>query len=230
MQTKRTNKVKATVDEDIKEMKNPLISLDKYLEAGVHIGSKYKTGDMREFIYKIRPDGLCVLDIGALNERIKIAAKFISRYKPEEVLVVAARAYAQTPAKKFAEIIGAKVILSRFVPGTLTNPFYQKFMESELIVVADPSADRHAVKEAIKAKVPVIAICDAGNTFKNVDLAIPANNKGKKALALVFWLLTRETLKASKIIKTDKEFTLEIEDFEAKITREEPSETEKGKK
>jgi len=147
MQTKGTDKTKK-VDEEAIEMKNALISLDKYLEAGVHIGSKFKSGDMKQFIYKIRSDGLCVLDIGALNERIVTAAKFISRYKPEDVLVVAARAYAQAPAKKFAELIGAKYAISRFVPGTLTNPSYAGFIECDLVIAADPSADRHVIKEA----------------------------------------------------------------------------------
>ena len=221
MQTKRITKAKKVGKDEVEmEVENTLIPLEKYLEAGVHIGSKYKTGDMKQFIYKIRRDGLCVLDIGMLNERIKTAAKMISRYEPENVLVVAARAYAQKPAQKFAELIGAKIKIARFIPGTLTNPRNPAFMEPELIITADPPADRQAIKEAIKAKIPIISLCDTSNTFGNIELVVPVNNKGKKSLALIFWLLARETLKASKVIKTNKEFTVKVGDFEAKVEKE----------
>jgi len=229
MQAKGANKTKKVEEVEMK-VENTLVPLEKYLEAGVHIGSKYKTGSMKQFIYKIRKDGLCVLDIGELNKRIKQAAKFISRYAPEKVLVVAGRAYAQKPVQKFSEVVGTKCRISRFIPGTLTNPDNPVFMEPELIITADPPADRQAIKEAIKAKIPVISLCDTSNTFSNIDFIIPTNNKGKKALALIFWLLARETLKASKVIKTDKEFTLKVDDFEAKVEKEKIAEfVEKNK-
>ena len=197
------------------EEKN-LVPLEKYLEAGVHIGSKFKSGDMRRFIYKIRNDGLCVLDINNINSRIGTAANFIAQYEPNEILVVAGRAYSQRPAKKFAEAIGAKHITGRFVPGTLTNPSNENFTEPKLLITADPPVDRQAIKEAIKAKVAVLSLCDTSNMTRNIDYILPMNNKGKKALALVYWLLAKEVLKIRGTIKTDDEFDKKPEDFEAR--------------
>ncbi|RLG21921.1 30S ribosomal protein S2 [Candidatus Micrarchaeota archaeon] len=190
-----------------------LVPVEKYLETGAHIGSKYRSGDMKKFIYKCRNDGLCVLDITTLDRRIRIAANFISQYPPEKVLVVAGRTYAQKPAKKFSELVGTKCVVGRFVPGTLTNPNNENFIEPELVFVGDPPVDRQAIKEAVKARVPVISLCDTSNSLKNIDLVIPMNNKGKKALALVYWLLAREVLLKRGNIKSYKEFNYKIEDF-----------------
>lgn len=209
------------MDEEKQKIEHALIPLEKYLESGVHIGSRFKTGDMRKFIYKCRSDGLCVLDIASLNDRILVTAKFLSRYEPAKVLIVAGRNYAQKPAKKLAEMIGAKYIIGRFVPGTLTNPHNENFIEPAVVFAADPPVDGQAIRESIKARIPVVSLCDTSNLLKNVDLVIPCNNKGKKALALVYWLLAREILKERGIIKSDAEFTPTIEDFESKAERDE---------
>ncbi len=198
------------------EVKRSLVPLEKYLEAGVHIGSKFKSGTMRKFIYKIRTDGLCVLDINSLNERIKVAARFIAQYDPEKILVVANRAYARKPAHEFAKRIGAMEVIGRFIPGTLTNPNSENFVEPELIITSDPPIDRQAIKEAKKARIPVISLCDTSSLTKNIDLIIPTNNKGKKALALIYWLLTREVLKERGYLKNDKEFEVPVSEFETK--------------
>jgi small subunit ribosomal protein S2 len=209
------------MDEEKQKINHSLVALEKYLESGVHIGSRFKSGDMKKFIYKCRSDGLCVLDITALNDRILAAAKFLSRYEPSKILIVAGRNYAQKPAKKLAEMVGAKAIIGRFIPGTLTNSGNENFMEPEVIFTADPPVDGQAVRESIKARIPVVSLCDTSNMLKNVDLAIPCNNKGKKALALIYWLLAREILRQRGIIKSDSEFTPTMEEFESKAEREE---------
>jgi small subunit ribosomal protein S2 len=209
------------MDEEKQDMEHSLVPLEKYLESGVHIGSKFKSGDMKRFIYKCRSDGLCVLDITVLNDRILAASKFLSHYEPAKVLIVAGRNYAQKPAKKLAEIIGARAIIGRFVPGTLTNPSNENFIEPEVIFTADPPVDGQAVKEAIKARIPIVSLCDTSNLLKNVDLVVPCNNKGKRALALIYWLIAREVLKQRGIIKSDTEFTATVEDFESKAEHDE---------
>lgn len=214
--------------EEVAEIKQPLISLEKYLESGVHIGSKFRSGDMRKFIYKFRSDGLCVLNLATLNDRIKIVAQFLSKYEPSKVLVVAGRVYARKPAKKFAECVGAINKVGRFIPGTLTNPGNENFIEPEIVFAADPPLDRQAIREAITAKIPVVSLCDTASLLKNIDLVIPCNNKGKKSLALVYWLLARECLKERGVIKKDSEFNLSIEDFESKVERDETDHSEKG--
>jgi small subunit ribosomal protein S2 len=200
-----------------------LVPLEKYLESGVHIGSRFRSGQMNKFIYKCRPDGLCVLDITTLNQRIRIASKMIARYDASKVLIVAGRAYAQRPAQKLAEMIGATYIVGRFIPGVMTNPSNEKFIEPGLIFTADPPVDRQAIKESVVAKIPVISLCDTSNLLKNIDLVIPANNKGKKALALIFWLLAREILRERGTIKPDGRFDVPIDEFESKAEIERDS-------
>jgi len=214
--TEKKEEEKKTKKVEAKKAPDSLVLLEKYLEAGVHIGSRFRSGDMRRFIYKCRSDGICVLDVSTLNNRIKIVAKFLSRYDPEKIIVVAGRVYAQKPAQMFAKTIGAKCIIGRFVPGTLTNPDNPKFIEPDVVVISDPLVDRQIVKEAVSAKKPIVSFCDTSNPVKNIDLLIPTNNKGKKSLALIYWLLTREVLKNRGDIKSDKDFKMELEDFETK--------------
>jgi small subunit ribosomal protein S2 len=194
-----------------------LVQEDVYLTSGVHIGTQQKSADMRPFIFKVRNDGLYVLDIKATDTRIRLAASFIARFDPERILVVCQRQYGQKPARTFAKAVGAMAEVGRFVPGTLTNPILPTFFEPDVIMVTDPSADQQALREAVNIGIPVVALCDANNELKYVDLAIPANNKGRRSLALVFWLLSREFLKAANVITKDDEFKLELEEFEATL-------------
>lgn len=197
--------------------KDLLIPESDYLTAGVHIGTKQKSKDMKKFVFKVRNDGLWVLDVEKTDERIRLAAKFLSRFKPEDILVVSARQYGQRPARVFAETIGAKVFPGRFVPGTLTNPSLPEYTEPEVLLVTDPAADQQALKEAVNAGIPIVGLCDANNETKYVDLIIPTNNKGRSALATVYWLLAREVLKARGEISKDEDFPLKVEDFEAPL-------------
>ncbi len=203
-------------DETVEE-EGLLVQEDVYLTSGVHIGTQQKSADMKDFIYKVRTDGLYVLDIKKTDRRIKMAAQFLSRGTPNRILVVAARQYGQKPAKLFAKTIGAKVFAGRFVPGTMTNPNLPEYIEPEILVVTDPAADQQALREAMKLRIPVIGLCDANNETRNVDLIIPTNNKGRRALATVYWLLTREVLKAKVELGSDEDFTMTLEDFEASL-------------
>ena len=194
-----------------------LISEDEYLTSGIHIGTQQKSSDMKGFIYKVRTDGLYVLDIKQTDSRIRDAASFLATFDPEEILVVAARQYGQKPARIFAETIGSKAFPGRFVPGTLTNPELPQFSEPRVILITDPAADQQALREAVNVGIPVVALSDANNETKYVDLVIPTNNKGRRALATVYWLLAREFLKARGLLKSDNEFQRTIEDFEATL-------------
>ena len=196
-----------------------LISRQEYLASGIHIGMKQKTADMKEFIYKIRPDGLAVLNLRKVDERIRIVAKFLSRLK--NILIVSRKSISFESIKKFGEVVGAKVIAGRFMPGTLTNPQYKNFFEADAVLIVDPLIDHQILRESAKARVPIVAICDTFNETRNIDLILPANNKGKKALATLFWLLAMEILKERGEIKSDKEFSYKIEDFGGKMTEEE---------
>lgn len=171
-----------------------LIPVEDYLSAGVHIGTQQKTKDMERFIHRVRDDGLYVLDVSTTDRRIRTAADFLSDYNPEQILVTSSRQYGRFPAEKFADAIGARARTGRFIPGTLTNPDYAGYIEPDVVVVTDPIGDAQAVKEAITVGIPVIAMCDSNNQLSNVDLVIPTNNKGRRALSVVYWLLANETL------------------------------------
>lgn len=191
-------------------MNDLLTTLDDYLAAGIHIGTQQKNEDMRPYIYRVRDDGLYVLDVKKSDERIKHAAKFLSRFDPDRILVVSRRQYGQRPIEDFARIVGARAISSRFVPGTLTNPTLSTFIEPEVVLVTDPRGDEQALKEANQIGIPVVALCDTDNAVSGVDIVIPTNNKGKKALIIVYWLLAREVLREKGLLT--EEF-VSLEDF-----------------
>ena len=198
-------------------MSELLIPLDKYLAAGLHIGTQQKTGDMERYIYRVRSDGLYVLDVRKTNDRIIAASKFLAKYDVDDILVVSTRQYGQAPVKKFGQVTGAKTIPGRFIPGTLTNPNYGKFIEPKVLVVTDPRSDSQAIIEAKQIGIPVVALCDTENLLGNVDLAVPVNNKGRKAIALVYWLLSRQLLREKGILKEDEELDIPATEFELKI-------------
>jgi small subunit ribosomal protein S2 len=201
-----------------------LLPRDTLLSAGIHIGTRMKTLDMEPFIYRVRPDGLFVLDVKKTDDRIRIAAKFLSRYEHAKVAVAATRLYAQEPIKRFCQLTGSTPLIGRFIPGQLSNPQYPGRIDPEVIVVSDPRADAQAVKEASKVGIPIVALCSTDNEFAGVDLVIPTNNKGRRALAVIFWLLARQVLRERGELAADKDPTLSIDDFEAKVTREEEEE------
>ncbi len=184
-------------------MEELLVTLDDYLAAGIHIGTQQKNEDMRPYIYRVRTDGLYVLDIKKTDEKIRYATKFLAGFKPEDILVVSRRQYGQKPIEDFAKLTGAKAIAGRFIPGTLTNPTMKFFIEPEVLLATDPRGDEQALKEASDNGIPVIALCDTDNAIGGVDIVIPTNNKGKKALALIYWLFARETLRVREKLGED---------------------------
>jgi small subunit ribosomal protein S2 len=194
-----------------------MVSEEIYMTSGVHIGTRQKTADIKEFIYKVRNDGLYIIDVKKTDERIKASAKFLAKYDPAKILVVSVRQYGQKPVRKLGETTGIQVLDGRFQPGTLTNPNAKTFLEPEIILLTDPLADIQALHEAKNIGIPVIALCDTNNETKHIDYVIPTNNKGRRALALIYWLLARAILREQGKIKSDEEFTTTVEDFEAEI-------------
>jgi len=194
-----------------------MASEEIYMTSGAHIGTRQKTANIKEFIYKVRNDGLYIIDVKKTDERIKIAAKFLAKYDPANILVVSVRQYGQKPIEKLGEYTGMNALAGRFRPGTLTNPNAKGFLEPELVIVTDPLADSQALHEAENIGIPVVGLCDTNNETKHLDLVIPTNNKGRRALALVYWLLTRAIMKEKGKIKSYDKFKPTVEDFEAEI-------------
>jgi small subunit ribosomal protein S2 len=208
-------------DETVPSEEELLLPQDTLLSAGIHIGTRTKTTDMVPFIYRVRPDGLFVLDVKRTDERIRVAAKFLARFDPSKVVAVAARLYGRDPVEKFCEVTGAIPVIGRFIPGMLSNPIYPKRIEPGVLIVSDPKADAQAVREASIMGIPVVALCSTDNDFCDVDLVIPTNNKGRRALAIVYWLLARQIMREKGEVPPDGDISLSSEDFEVKLTREE---------
>ena len=192
---------------------NLLVPIDQYLSVGIHIGTRYKTKDTKPFIFKVRQDGIAVFNVEEINKRLIMAANFLAKYDPEDILVVCRRENGWEAVKAFSKITGIKAITGRYPPGILTNPNLDNFIEVKLLFVVDPWPDRNAIHDAAKVGIPVLALVDTNNDLKNIDVAVPCNNKGKKSLGLIFWILTREYLLRRGVIKSAEEFKYKFEDF-----------------
>ncbi len=204
---------------------------EQYLEAGVHIGTRVSSKWMKKFVYKFRKDKLVMLNVEMIDSRIKNMAKILSKYDMSKVAVVASRVYAVPAAKKFAEIFGAKPFLGRFIPGSFTNPSNENFFEPQVIFVCDPRVEKQALIEGNFSGALNVGLADTDNSIKNLDYFIPCNNKGKKSVPFVFYLLAKELMKAKGMIKDDSEFKYKPEDFElTSPTAEEKKEVEESEK
>ncbi len=197
------------------EQENLIVAIDKYLKVGIHIGTKFRTAYMEPFIYKTRPDGLSVLNVQEIDRRLGIAAKFLSRYKPEEILIVCRRENGWKAVKLFQRLTNIRGFPGRYPPGVLTNTSLEDFFETRVLFVIDPIPDRNAMNDAFKMGIPIIALCDTNNETNLIDLVIPCNNKGKKSLGLILWILAKEYLKLRGIVKSDDEIKITDEEFTA---------------
>jgi len=187
---------------------------------GIHIGTTVKTKYMEPFIARTRPDGLHILDINKILSRIDVTGKFLARFDPKHVLVYSSRDFARVPIQRFCELTGCEYVLGRFMPGTLTNPSLKFYRDADVVLVVDPAIDQQAVVEASSLGIPIVAFCDTDNVTRYIDLIIPANNRGRKALAAAFWFLARSYLIHSGAISPDQPLKYTIEDFETKLVEE----------
>lgn len=190
-----------------------LIDSNEYLKAGIHIGTKFKTKYMANFIYKTRPDGLSVLNLQKIDERIRLAANLLSQYEPQDILIISRRENGWKGLKKLNELTGIRVIIGRYPPGILTNPHLETFTEPRIVFVCDPWPDKNAVDDALRIGVPLIALCDTNNQSNKIDLVVPCNNKGKRSVGLVFYLIAREYLLKKGLLRSDQEMLAKIDDF-----------------
>jgi len=190
-----------------------LVPQDVYLKSGIHIGTKFKSKYMSQFIYKSRPDGLSVLNLQKIDERIRLAANLMSQYDPKDILVASRRENGWKAVKAFGRFTGVKVFAGRYPPGILTNPNLDNFIEVKLILVTDAWPDKNVVKDAMQVGIPVIALCDTNNQSNEIDLVVPCNNKGKKSLGLLFYILAREFLRLKGLLKKDQEPPFSMDDF-----------------
>jgi small subunit ribosomal protein S2 len=195
------------------QAENLLLPQETYLKSGIHIGTKFKTKFMAPFIYKTRPDGLSVLDIEKIDQRLRVLGSFLAQYEPEDIFVVSRRENGWKPLRMLEKVTGIRVHAGRYPPGKLTNSQLKDYAEAKVVVVTDAWPDRNAVKDALMIGIPVVALSDSNNTATNVDLVVPCNNKGKKSLGLVFWVLANEYLRNRGQLKEGESIEYTPDDF-----------------
>ncbi len=189
-----------------------LISRQQYLASGLYIGTKQKTADMKDFVAEVRPDGLALFNLKKVDERIRTAASLLN--KSRNVLIASRKRIAFPALEEFRKVSSARIVAGRFMPGTLTNPTYENFFEADWVFVVDPMTDYRVVEEAVKAQIPVMAICNSFNETRNIDYVIPANNGSRRSIAMLFWMMGREMQKERGEIQNDREYSYRVEDFE----------------
>lgn len=189
-----------------------LVSVEEYLTAGVHIGTKYKNGFSDEYILKSRADGLKVIDTAKIDEKLKALINVVSKYEPSEIAIMGRRENAKRPLSMIKNLVGFDVYTGRYLPGMMSNAELESYKEYKVVIVCDPLTDKNILEEAFDLGVFTAGFCDTNNRPGKLDLVIPVNNKGKKSLGLVLMILTKHYMVNRGIIK-ESEFTYTLDDF-----------------
>ncbi|MGV8151572.1 MAG: 30S ribosomal protein S2 [Candidatus Nanoarchaeia archaeon] len=194
--------------ENVDGKKETLIPLEEYVKCAVHLGTKVITPHMRKFVYKRRADGLAVINTTFIDDKLRDSIEFIKNYSPQEIILICKREAGWPPVEKFSEITGVRCFTKKYPAGVTTNLDLENFFENELTIICDPWIDKNALNDSQRLKKPVVALCDTNNFTKEITKIIPCNNKAKKSIGCILFILAREYCKAKKI-----EFKAKLEDF-----------------
>lgn len=150
---------------------------------------------MTKYVYEKKASGVYMFDVQRQYEKIQVAARIIASIPdPSTIIAVSGRLFGQRAVYKFSKYTNSVAVTGRWTPGMLTNQNTKKFVEPRLLILTDPRLDYNALVESSYVNIPIIALCNTDNNLGYVDCAIPCNNRSKKSLAMIYWLLTKEVL------------------------------------
>ncbi len=182
--------IKEEIPKEAKESDNFLIPLEDYIKVSIHIGTRAVTPTMKEYVYRRKADGLAVLNTKKVDEKIGLGAGFLAQYDVKDIIICGKKEAATKALEAFHDATGIRVF-TKYPAGIITNPVLKTFFEPKMVFILDPWVDKNALKDAVKIKVPVMALCSTNNNTHDVDFVIPCNNKTTNSLGLVLYLLAK---------------------------------------
>jgi len=202
---KLSSKIAETKTEELKEQvkakrkSEMLVPLEEYVKSGIYIGKRAVTPDMKPFVYRRRADGLAIFNTDLIDEKLKEGIEYMSKFNPEDIILVCKRQTGWTFAEMFSKLTGIRIFTKKYPAGILTNPKLPNFTENELTVVIDSWLDKNALSDTLKVNRNILMVCDTNNFAQGADKVIIGNNKSMKSLGLIFYLLTKGYCKARGI-------------------------------
>ncbi|MBI5803818.1 30S ribosomal protein S2 [Candidatus Pacearchaeota archaeon] len=197
--------------------KTTLAPIEDYLKSSMHLGTRAITPDMKSFVYKRRADSLAVFDTELLDKKLTECADYMSKFPPEEIIIVCKREAGLKAVELFSKTLGIKSFIKNYPAGILTNPNLDNFMEAEMLFICDPWTDRAAFEDAKRIKIPVMAICDTNNYTRGITQILPGNNKSAKSLGFILYIVAKLYAEKRKLKTTVPTISEWVENWDSLV-------------